>query len=83
MTTTRQVHLVRRPAGKPAPEDFAVIEAPLADAGEGEIQVQGLILSVDPYMRPRLDADQKLGEAMAGGGIGRVVKSRNPKFREG
>jgi len=83
MTTARQVHLVRRPNGMPVPEDFAVVEAPLADAGEGEIQVQGLILSVDPYMRPRLDADQKLGEAMAGGGIGRVVQSRNARFREG
>ncbi|MCA3713725.1 MAG: NADP-dependent oxidoreductase, partial [Phenylobacterium sp.] len=83
MTIARQVHLVRRPSGVPVPGDFAVIEARVPDAGEGEIQVEGLILSVDPYMRPRLDADQKLGEAMAGGGIGRVVQSRNPKFREG
>ena len=83
MTIARQVHLVRRPKGVPVPEDFAVVEAQLPDAGEGEIQVEGLILSVDPYMRPRLDADQKLGEAMAGGGIGRVVQSRNAKFREG
>jgi NADPH-dependent curcumin reductase CurA len=83
MTITRQVHLVRRPNGVPVPEDFAVVEAQLPDAGEGEIQVEGLILSVDPYMRPRLDADQKLGEAMAGGGIGQVVQSRNAKFREG
>jgi NADPH-dependent curcumin reductase CurA len=83
MTIARQVHLVRRPKGVPVPEDFAVVEAQIPDAGEGEIQVEGLILSVDPYMRPRLDADQKLGEAMAGGGIGRVVQSRNAKFREG
>ena len=69
MTIARQVHLVRRPNGVPVPEDFAVVEAQVPDAGEGEIQVEGLILSVDPYMRPRLDADQKLGEAMAGGGI--------------
>lgn len=83
MTIARQVHLVRRPSGVPVAEDFAVVEARVPDAGEGEIQVEGLILSVDPYMRPRLDGDQKLGEAMAGGGIGRVVQSRNPKFREG
>lgn len=83
MTIARQVHLVRRPSGVPVPEDFAIVETRLPDAGEGEIQVEGLILSVDPYMRPRLDADQKLDEAMAGGGIGRVVQSRNPKFREG
>ena len=57
MTAARLVHLVRRPNGMPVPEDFAVVEAPLADAAEGEIQVQGLILSVDPYMRPRLDVE--------------------------
>jgi NADPH-dependent curcumin reductase CurA len=83
MTIARQIHLLRRPRGVPVAADFAVVEAPLADAGEGEIQVQGLILSVDPYMRPRLDADQALDAPLLGGGIGRVVQSNNPKFREG
>ncbi|WP_300572755.1 NADP-dependent oxidoreductase [Phenylobacterium sp.] len=83
MTQTRQIHLVRRPNGKPVAADFALVEVPLADAGEGEIQVSGLIMSVDPYMRPRLDADQALDAPLLGGGIGRVVQSRNPKFKEG
>ena len=83
MTTARQIHLVRRPKGKPVREDFAVVEAPLAEVGEGEVLVQGLILSVDPYMRPRLDADQALDAPLLGGGIGRVMASRNAKFREG
>ena len=77
MTKTRQIHLVRRPNGKPVAADFALVEVPLADAGEGEIQVSGLIMSVDPYMRPRLDADQALNAPLLGGGIGRVVQSRN------
>jgi len=83
MTQTRQIHLVRRPNGKPVAADFALVEVPVADAGEGEIQVSALIMSVDPYMRPRLDADEALNEPLLGGGIGRVVQSHNPKFKEG
>jgi len=83
LTTTRQIHLVRRPKGIPLSEDFAVVSADLPDAREGEVQVQNLLMSVDPYMRPRLAADQPLHVAMIGGGIGRVVQSRNPKFAEG
>jgi hypothetical protein len=83
MAVSRQIHLVRRPQGVPVPEDFAVAEAALPDAGEGQVQVQNLLMSVDPYMRPRLTADQALGEPMIGGGLGRVVQSRNPRFNEG
>ena len=83
MTAARQIHLVKRPVGVPVPTDFAVVEAEVPDAGEGEIQVANVLMSVDPYMRPRLDADQPLGAPMLGGGIGRVVQSGNAKFREG
>jgi NADPH-dependent curcumin reductase CurA len=83
MTASRQIHLVRRPNGVPVPEDFAVVTVDTPDAGDGEVQVQNLLMSVDPYMRPRLTADQPLGVAMIGGGIGRVVQSRNAKFAEG
>ena len=83
MSTSRQIHLVRRPQGVPVPEDFAVVEVQTPDPGDGEIQVEALLVSVDPYMRPRLNADQPLDAPMLGGGIGRVAKSRNPKFREG
>ncbi len=83
MNPSRQMHLVRRPQGVPVPEDFAIVDVQTADAGEGEIQVETLIMSVDPYMRPRLDADQKLDTPMLGGGIGRVTQSRHPKFKPG
>jgi NADPH-dependent curcumin reductase CurA len=83
MTTAREIHLVRRPHGMPVPEDFAVVEAPVAEPGENQFQVQSLIMSVDPYMRPRFNADQALGEALIGGGIGRVVASRHAGFKEG
>lgn len=83
MTAARQIHLVRRPDGVPVTDDFAVVSVDIPDAGDGEVQVQNLLMSVDPYMRPRLTADQPLNVAMIGGGIGRVVQSRNPKFAEG
>ena len=83
MTQARQFHLVRRPRGIPVAEDFALVEATVPDIGEGEVEVENLILSVDPYMRPRLNADQPLGAPMLGGGIGRIVGSRNPKFNNG
>lgn len=83
MTASRDVHLIRRPKGVPTPEDFAFVEVDTPDAADGQIQVEGLIISVDPYMRPRLNADQPLDAPMPGGGIGRVTQSRNPKFREG
>ena len=83
MTKTRQIHLVRRPSGIPVLTDFAVVEADVPPTGEGEVRVQTLIMSVDPYMRPRLNADQALNAPLLGGGIGRVVESRHPNFKEG
>jgi NADPH-dependent curcumin reductase CurA len=83
MTASRQIHLVRRPSGVPVVEDFAVVEVDTPDAAEGEVQVQNVLMSVDPYMRPRLTADQPLDAPMLGGGIGRIVQSRNPRFKEG
>lgn len=83
MTSARQIHLVRRPRGIPVAEDFAVVTVDIPEPNDGEVQVQNLLMSVDPYMRPRLTADQPLNVAMIGGGIGRVTQSRNPKFAEG
>jgi NADPH-dependent curcumin reductase CurA len=83
MTAARQIHLVRRPQGVPVAQDFAVVEVPYQDAGEGEVQVEALLMSVDPYMRPRLDVDQALDAPLLGGGIGRIVQSRNERFKIG
>ncbi len=83
MTQSREVHLVRRPSGVPEPEDFAIVTVETPDADEGEIQVQNLLLSVDPYMRPRLNGDQPFGVPMIGGGLGRVIQSNHAKFVAG
>jgi NADPH-dependent curcumin reductase CurA len=83
MTRARQIHLVRRPRGVPVAEDFALLECAVPDIDDGDVEVEALLLSVDPYMRPRLNADQTLNTPMLGGGIGRVVRSRNARFNEG
>ena len=80
---SREVHLVARPQGMPQPGDFRLVERELPDAGGGQVVVRNLLMSVDPYMRPRLAEAQALDTAMDGGAIGRVVQSRNPAFAEG
>ena len=82
-TTSREVHLVKRPTGMPTPEAFRLVETTVADPADGEVLIQNLYMSVDPAMRPRLTAGQALHEAMLGGALGRVVKSRNEAFKEG
>ena len=81
-TTAREWHLAARPQGWPTPADFALVEAPVRQPGPGEILVRNEFLSVDPYMRGRLnDAKSytppyQLGKVMDGGAVGRVVASQ-------
>jgi hypothetical protein len=82
-TPSREVHLVRRPEGALQPGDFALVSADVADPGEGQVLVRNLMMSVDPALRPRMSVGQELGEAISGGAVGRVEKSRNPAFQEG
>ena len=55
MTTSRQWHLTRRPHGVPVDEDFALVDVQLPVPGDGEILVRNSFLSVDPYMRGRMN----------------------------
>ena len=83
MPKSREVHLVQRPTGAPTPDDFALVERDVADAADGQVLVENLLMSVDPAMRPRLTAGQALGEAMGGGALGRVVQSKLDGFAVG
>ena len=55
MTTSREWHLTRRPHGVPVEEDFALVDVELPAPGDGEILVRNSFLSVDPYMRGRMN----------------------------
>jgi len=83
MPKSREIHLVRRPTGAPTPDDFALVERDVADAGDGEVLVENLLMSVDPAMRPRLTAGQALNETMLGGALGRVVQSKHSDYAVG
>src|SRR5437660_6112397 len=85
----RQVLLRRRPVGPPRLEDFEVAESPIPAPREGEILCRTLYLSVDPYMRGRMNegrsyaAAVELGQVMVGGTVSQVVESRHPGFARG
>lgn len=84
MTVSTQVNLVRRPDGWPVADDFLLVEVELPALAAGEVRVANEFVSVDPYMRGRMDdvpsyvAPYALGEAMAGRAIGRVIASESP-----
>jgi NADPH-dependent curcumin reductase CurA len=85
----RQVLLVSRPIGWPEESNFEVVERDIPEPGEGEALVENQYLSLDPYMRGRMNAAKsyaayvELGDVMTGGTVGRIVASNNPKFAVG
>lgn len=87
--TMQRVVLAKRPEGEPTEANFRLEEAPMPVPGEGEILVRVIYLSLDPYMRGRMDAGKsyakpvEIGETMEGGCVGQVIASRNPRFAEG
>ncbi|MGA5128749.1 NADP-dependent oxidoreductase [Streptomyces olivoreticuli] len=87
--TGREWHLVARPHGWPKPEDFALRETEIAEPGEGQILVRNIHLSVDPYMRGRMNDVKSylppygLDRPMDGGAVGEVVASNSDAFAPG
>ncbi|GGJ74629.1 NADP-dependent oxidoreductase [Deinococcus aquiradiocola] len=80
--TSREVQLAARPVGTPKPSDFSMADVTLPPLEEGQVRVQNLYLTVDPYMRGRMNDVKSytppfaLGETMTGGAVGRVLESR-------
>ena len=81
-TSTREIRLASRPAGRPVPENFRLAESPLPELKDGQILVRNLYISVDPYMRGRMNdaksysAPFALDAALDGGAVGEVIASR-------
>ena len=84
-----QILLASRPQGAVSASNFRLVETPLAPLAEGEVRVRNHFLSLDPYMRGRMNdtksytAPQPLGEVMIGGTVGEIVESRNSKWMQG
>ena len=81
--------LASRPAGEASTANFTLVEAPVAEPANGQVLVRNRFLSLDPYMRMRMNdasyaAPQALGEVMLGGTVGEVVGPRSiPPFQAG
>jgi NADPH-dependent curcumin reductase CurA len=85
----KKIILASRPTGMPTLANFEIVEAEMPQPKEGEVLIRTLYLSVDPYMRGRMN-DRKsyvppfaLNEVITGGVIGEVVESRADAFKAG
>jgi NADPH-dependent curcumin reductase CurA len=85
----RQWLLQSRPQGRVRENDFRLVEVEVPPLADGQLLVQVHYLSLDPYMRGRMEESrsyatpQPLGEVMIGGTVGAVLDSRNPKLAPG
>ncbi|MEO8312072.1 MAG: NADP-dependent oxidoreductase [Caldimonas sp.] len=85
----RQIHLVSRPSGEASADNFRLVEQPLGTPGDGQVLVRHHFLSLDPYMRGRMNdaksyaQPQPLDKVMQGGTVGVVVASRHPDYKAG
>ena len=88
-TTTRQIALASRPHGEPEVNDFRVETVDLPELGDGEILVRNTVMSVDPYMRGRMNdvksyvAPFEVDSPLDGGAVGEVIASRSTEVAVG
>ena len=84
-----QVTLANRPTGWVKESDFKIVETDIPKPGAGQVLVKNVYLSLDPYMRGRMNAgpsyaaNVEIGQVMVGGTAGEVVESNNPMFKPG
>ena len=84
-----QVLLAARPRGAVEESNFRIVESAVPSAGEGEFIVRAHYLSLDPYMRGRMDDAKSyaknavVGEVMVGTAVGEIIESSHPKYRVG
>lgn len=89
MKTNRQIILASRPTEKAMLSNFQMISQPLNQPKTGEVLCKTLFISVDPYMRNRMDERPsyiesfQLHEPITGGVIGEVTESNSPTFQVG
>ena len=85
----RQIVLASRPSGWPTAANFALTESDRPELADGQVRVRNLFMSVDPYMRGRMNDVKsyvppfRLGEPLEGGAVGTVTESRSPELNVG
>jgi NADPH-dependent curcumin reductase CurA len=86
---SRQIIFASRPKGMPGPDNFVFEEYELPQLNEGELLLQSMFISVDPYMRGRMnDAKSyvppfELGKPLAGGVVAKVIESKSANYKSG
>ncbi|MES2342530.1 MAG: NADP-dependent oxidoreductase [Pseudomonadota bacterium] len=89
MTTSREIRLKSRPVGLPTAANFDLVTVDLPAPGPGEVQVRNTWMTVDPYMRGRMNDVKSytppfaLGEVLQGGAVGEVIASNDPSLKVG
>jgi len=89
MPANRQILLDNRPQGEATVDNFKLVTTDTPALTDGQVLVRHHYLSLDPYMRGRMNdsksyaASQPLGEVMIGGTVGEVVESKHPKYQPG
>jgi NADPH-dependent curcumin reductase CurA len=89
MPTNKQILLDNRPQGEASAANFKLVTGETPPLQDGQVLVRHHFLSLDPYMRGRMNdaksyaVPQELGKVMQGGTVGEVVESRSPKFQPG
>jgi NADPH-dependent curcumin reductase CurA len=87
--TSRHVNLASRPHGAPVAENFEVVEAEVRAPQDGEVVVANRFMSVDPYMRGRMNDVKsyvppfQIGQPLDGGAVGEVIESNSPDIAVG
>jgi NADPH-dependent curcumin reductase CurA len=85
----RQILLASRPRGEPGPDNFKLVETAVPQAGAGQVLLRTIYLSLDPYMRGRMNAGPsyaapvEIGEVMQGTAVCAVVASNLPGYKAG
>ena len=89
MPSNKQIHLDNRPTGEATASNFKLVESQTPVLAAGQVLVRHHFMSLDPYMRGRMNdsksyaVPQALGQTMGGGTVGEVVESQNEKFKVG
>ncbi|MBK9440398.1 MAG: NADP-dependent oxidoreductase [Comamonadaceae bacterium] len=89
MPVNQQILLDNRPAGEALASNFKLVSSPIPELADGQVLVRHHYLSLDPYMRGRMNDSksyaeaQPLGQVMIGGTVGEVLQSRHAKFAVG
>lgn len=87
--TNTRIVLARRPHGAPVPEDFRIETVDIPEPGEGQLLLKTTFLSLDPYMRGRMNDTKSyakpvaIGDVMEAGTVAEVVKSHHPDYAAG